>query len=149
MIYDTLSNAALYYPLGSRFESGFNYLARFDPDTADGRVMLDGENLFAAVQSYRPTPAAQRPFEAHRAYVDLQFVALGEEAIFHSPLPKLRETVPYAAGEDAAFYSGDDDFPICMIPGTFAIFFPHDGHKPGCIWRSTGLVKKVVVKIRL
>jgi YhcH/YjgK/YiaL family protein len=149
MIYDTLGNAATYYPLGHRFKLGFNYLSQFDPKTADGRVPIDGENVFAMVQSYVPEPAAQRSFEAHKVFADLQFVAEGEEVIFHSPLASLRETTPYLESGDAALYAGDDDFPILMRPGCFAIFYPCDGHKPGCVWRSSNRVKKVVIKIRL
>ncbi len=149
MIYDTLNNAAIYYPLGPRYKLAFDYLAQFDPETADGRVPLEGENVFALIQSYVPTPSAQRAFEAHRTYADLQFVAVGEELIFHSPLKKLRETTPYSATNDAALYAGDDDSSLLMGSGRFAIFNPNDGHKPGCVWRSSSPVKKVVIKIRL
>jgi YhcH/YjgK/YiaL family protein len=149
MIYDTLSNAAIYFPLGPRFRLGFDYLAQFDPDTADGRVPLEGEDVFALIQSYAPRPAAQRPYEAHRIFADLQFVAVGEEIIFHSPVVKLRETAPYATKDDAALYDGNDDSPLLMGSGRFAIFYPNDGHKPCCVWRSSSPVKKVVIKIRL
>jgi YhcH/YjgK/YiaL family protein len=36
-----------------------------------------------------------------------------------------------------------------MRPGSFAILYPHDGHKPCCSWHAPASVKKVVVKIRL
>ena len=149
MIYDILDNATIYYPLGSRFALGFKYLDQFDPQTADGRVALEGENVFALIQSYVPTPPAHRPFEAHKKYIDLQFVAAGEEAIFHSPIDSLRETTPYLETGDAALYAGEDNFPVLMRPGCFAIFYPGDGHKPCCTWRASGPVKKVVIKIRL
>jgi YhcH/YjgK/YiaL family protein len=149
MVHDTLIHAARYYPLGPRFKLGFSYLEQFDPKTADGRISLDGENVFALVQSYLPKPASEHTFEAHRAHADLQFVAAGEEAIFYSPLARLRETTPYFADKDAAFYAGADDIPLVMGPGSFAIFFPQDGHKPCCLWRAAIPVKKVVVKIRL
>jgi YhcH/YjgK/YiaL family protein len=128
---------------------GFRYLAQFSPQTADGRISLDGENVFALIQSYAPTPSAHRPFEAHKTYVDLQFIAMGEEAIFYSPLDSLREITPYSAAGDAALYAGEDDFPLLMRPSCFAVFYPGDGHKPCCTWRAPTLVKKVVVKIRL
>ena len=149
MIYDTLGNASIYRSLGPRFELGFKYLSQFDPKTTDGRVPLDGDNVYAAVQSYVPEPAAKRVFEAHKVFADIQFVAEGEEVIFHSRLADLRETTPYRESADAALYAGDDDFPVLMRPGSFAIFYPWDGHKPGCVWRSSSRVKKVVVKVRL
>jgi biofilm protein TabA len=110
---------------------------------------LDGDQVFALVQSYTTTPAPQRLFEAHRIHADLQFVASGEEAIYYSPLARLRENTAYSAEKDVAFFDGEDDIPLVMLPGSFAIFLPQDGHKPGCSWKAPAAVKKLVVKIRL
>lgn len=150
MIYDTLSNSRYYAAaLGERFALGLAYLERFDSSTSDGRVTLDGDDVFALVQSYIATPAGNRPFEAHRTYADIQFIAAGDEIIQYSPLGRLSETTPYSAATDVAWYSGDNDFPLYMRQGSFAILLPHDGHKPGCSWQTQERVKKVVVKIRL
>ena len=149
MIYDSLANAALYRGLSPRLALGLDYLRRFDPATPDGRVALDGDNVYALVQSYRPTPAAQRPFESHRAHIDIQYVVAGEEIIGYSPLDRLKETMPYSAEKDAALYSGPDDNPIILRAGDFTILFPQDGHKPGCLWREPVAVRKVVVKVKI
>ncbi|MDB6167211.1 MAG: hypothetical protein JWM88_75 [Verrucomicrobia bacterium] len=149
MIFDQLANAALYANLGPRFALGLKFIREFNPAAPDGRVSLDGDDVYALVQSYVPTPAAGRPFESHRVYVDLQYVAVGEEIIQYSPLPALTVTTPYSAANDAALYSGADSFPLYFSPGSFAFLFPTDGHKPCCLWRSNERVKKVVVKIRL
>lgn len=125
------------------------YLRKFDPASGDGRVPLDGENVFALIQSYVPTPASTRPYESHRIFADIQFIAAGSEVIQYSPLARLRETSSYADAKDAALYTGPDDFPLFMVPGSFAILLPGDGHKPGCLWKTADPVKKVVVKIRL
>ena len=149
MIYDSLANAALYRSLSPRLKLGLDYLSRFDPGTADGRVALDGDNVYALIQSYRPTPASQRPFESHRLHIDIQYVAAGEEIIGYSPLDLLRETKPYSADNDATLYAGPDDWPLFMRAGDFTILFPQDGHKPGCLWREPSAVKKVVVKVKI
>ena len=39
--------------------------------------------------------------------------------------------------------------PLHIAPGNFAIFHPHDGHKPGCIHGAARRMKKVVVKVRV
>jgi biofilm protein TabA len=149
MIYDTLAHAPLYRALGPRLALGLDYIIRFDPGTPVGRVALDGDNVYALVQSYQPTPAGQRPFESHRLYLDIQYVAAGEEIIGFSPLNLLSVTAPYSAEKDAALYAGADDRPLFMRPGDFTILFPQDGHKPGCLWREPVTVKKVVVKVRI
>ena len=71
MIYDALAHAALYRDLGPRFAAAFDFLAGFDPATPTGRVSLDGDNLFALVQSYQTAPAATKPFESHRIFATL------------------------------------------------------------------------------
>jgi YhcH/YjgK/YiaL family protein len=149
MIHDTLGAAETYYPLGPAFRLGFEFLRRFDPATADGRIALDGDRVFALVQSYATTPASERLFEAHRSHADLQFVASGEEAIYYSPLGRLRENAPYSSVKDVALFDGENDMPLVMPPGFFAILLPQDGHKPCCVWKVPRAVKKVVVKIHL
>jgi YhcH/YjgK/YiaL family protein len=149
MIHDTLDAAEIYSPLSPAFRLGFEFLQRFDPATPDGRIALDGDRVFALVQSYATTPASERMFEAHRIHADLQFVASGEEAIYYSPLTRLRENTPYSAEKDIALFDGENDIPLVMPPGFFAILLPQDGHKPCCVWGAPAPVKKVVVKIRL
>lgn len=149
MIYDSISNHALYHSLGPRFKLGLDYLATFDPATPPGRVPLDGDQVYALVQHYDSSPAAPKPFESHRTYVDLQFVVAGEELIYTAPLDRLQVTRPYEAANDYALYTGPDDTPLRMRAGDFCLLFPQDGHKPCCVWTAVSPVKKVVVKVRL
>ena len=149
MIYDALTHAALYRDLGPRFAAAFDFLAAFDPATPVGRISLDGDNLFALVQSYSTAPAATKPFESHRTYADLQFVAAGEELIYTATLDRLQVTTPYSATNDAALYAGPDDTPLRLRSGDFSILFPQDGHKPCCSSLAPVAVKKIVIKVRL
>jgi len=149
MIHDHLDHAACYRGLSPRFARAFDYLARFDPATPDGRVAVAGDDVYASVQSYTTAPAAEKPFESHRLYGDIQCVFAGEEIIQVATLDRLRVTRPYAAEGDYALYAGEDDWPLFLRPREFAVLFPQDGHKPGCVWRSAGPVKKVVMKVRL
>jgi biofilm protein TabA len=149
MIYDNITHAALYHGLGARFATAFDFLARFDKATNDGRVSLDGDNLFALVQSYQTAPAATKMFESHRVYADIQYLVSGEEVIYTAPLDRLQVTTAYSSANDAALYSGPDDTPLRLRPGDFAVLHPQDGHKPCCLWNAPTAVKKVVIKVRL
>ncbi|MEO7599644.1 MAG: YhcH/YjgK/YiaL family protein [Opitutus sp.] len=149
MIYDNLTHAAIYHGLGPRFQQAFDYLARFDPTNIDGRVTLDGDNLFALVQSYQTAPASTKQFESHRLYADIQYIAAGEERIYTATLDRLEVTTPYSSGNDAALYQGPDDAPLHLRVGDFAVLWPQDGHKPCCAVAAPGAVKKVVIKVRL
>ena len=149
MIYDNIANATLYRGLGARFAAAFDFLVRFDETSSEGRVSLDGDNLFALVQSYQTAAATTKMFESHQNYADIQFVVSGEEVIYTAPLDRLEVTTAYNHVNDAALYSGPDDTPLRLRVGDFAVLYPQDGHKPCCFWHAPTAVKKVVIKVRL
>jgi len=149
MIYDHFSRAYLYRGLGPRFELALDFLRTFDARTPAGKLKLAGDDVYAMVQSYGTSPASERKWESHRCYVDVQFMVTGEELIYHAPLDQLEVAQPYDAIADYELYQGPDHQYVHMRAGDFGIFFPHDGHKPGCSSSAPGSVNKVVVKVRL
>lgn len=148
MIFDHLSELNRYRAIHPLFPIAFDFLKNFDPNTPDGRYPLDGDKVFALVQSYEPLEKDGRPFEAHRRYIDLQYIAEGEEVIYHSPLSRLSSTIDYSEEKDCEMLSGAAEQALIMTPGTFTILFPHDAHLPSCLHRCPDKVKKVVIKIR-
>jgi biofilm protein TabA len=150
MIVDSLAHAARYEPLDPGIALGLAYLRSFDPETPDGRYPLDGDDLFALVQSYATGPGTERRFEAHRAYLDIQYVARGVERILHAPVAALEVETPYDEATDLIFFREPGaSSSLLLREGDFAIFHPQDAHKPGCMAGSRAEVKKVVVKVRL
>ena len=150
VIWDLLSNEKLYRHLHPRFALSFDWLARFDPAAPDGRIELDGERVFALVQSYTTAPAEKNTFETHRERIDIQYIVRGTELMLCAPAGSLQETTPYNPSRDAAFYADPDaSTRIVCGPGSFVIFFPHDGHKGGCTWQTPDAIRKVVIKVRV
>lgn len=150
MIHDSLRNSGLYTQLGSRFAAAFEYIATFDRGTPDGRQMIDGDDVFALVQSYETAPAAEKRFESHRRHIDVQYVAAGQERLLHTDARELAIDTPYEEEGDIVFYS-DPGFSssILLRTGEFVILHPDDAHKPGCMAGGRDPVKKVVVKVRI
>lgn len=150
MILDSLATAHLYRPLSPRFSAGLDYLAAFDPATADGRYELDGDRLFALVQSYDTAPGTEKRFESHRRYADIQFVAAGTERILYIPVASLTVDSPHDADNDIAFFQEPPaSTSLLLRAGDFAVFYPQDAHKPGCMAGGRDPVKKVVVKVEV
>jgi biofilm protein TabA len=150
MILDSLSRAAAYRSLGPRLAAGLDYLADFDPDTPVGRHLIDGEDLFAVVQEYDTAPATEKRFESHLRYIDIQYLVSGRERMLHAPADTLEVETPYNDEKDVAFYrdpAASSSF--LVLPGQYAIFFPADGHKPGCMAGGREAVRKVVLKVRV
>jgi len=150
MIIDTLKDTPLNGHLGPRFAAGLQWLAHVPAGIADGRVDIDGDDVYALVQSYETAPAAEKRFEAHRVYADIQYIVAGTELIHYAPLGSLYPVTDYDAAKDFRLYADPaDSTPLHLSPGTFAIFHPNDGHKPGCVNGAPCLIKKIVVKVRL
>lgn len=150
MVSDHLSRQALYRRLHPRFGAAFDWLRTFDPQKADGKYPVDGDEVFALVQGYHTSPAEEKLFETHRERIDIQYLVAGTEQMLWAPAEGLRVRTPYDAARDVEFYAEPAASSSLLCgPGSFAVFFPDDAHKPGCAWQAPALVKKVVLKVRL
>jgi YhcH/YjgK/YiaL family protein len=147
MIADLLSNASRYLTVLKNLDRAFQYLKEIDLSTvADGRYEIEGKSVFAILSSYNTKPIEECKFEAHRRYVDLQYIVSGEELIGYAPLAGQEVLIPYNEEKDALFIAGDSSM-IKMSAGMFAVFFPQDAHRPGIQINAPQAVRKVVVKI--
>ena len=152
MIYDAIENLAQYAPLLPGLEKAVAFVSRKDlPQLPDGRVEIDGDRVFANVQTYDTKAIDMRGFEAHRKYADIQIVIGGEGELCGVALPTEEQTIvtPYDEAKDVLFCAP----PLCewfrLTPGFFAIFLPQDAHEPGRQLGEVANVRKCVVKIRL
>jgi len=151
MILDTLPQWRRYETLSPRFAAAFDFLTRVDPTATIGRHEIAGDDVFALVQRHATSPYEGRLFEAHRKYIDVQYIVAGEETLYYAPLASLTEvTMPFSAEKDAGLWKpGPKVVPIWLRAGDFVILYPEDGHAPSCCVGAPAEVLKVVVKVRL
>jgi YhcH/YjgK/YiaL family protein len=151
MSLDALSESHQYTAISGRFEKAFEFLRQVNKDTAPGRYEIDGEDIFAFVQQHLTKPIEERQYEAHRKYIDVQYIIRGREVIYWAPLPLLTNvTMPFSEEHDAALYSViPEGMPYPLREGQFTILFPRDGHVPSCTWDQPAEVLKVVVKVKV
>lgn len=114
-----------------------------------GRQVIDGDNMYALVNEYTTEPKQKRRAEAHRKYVDIQYIAAGEEKIGVAPLVAGYEVVEDKLAEkDVIFYAGlQDEVELGLKAGMFAVLFPWEVHRPNCAFDEPAPVRKVVMKI--
>ena len=149
MIIDKLSNSPLYSGLGERINKAFNYLAETDfSKTELGKYEIDGDDVFALVNEYNTKDESEGRLEAHKNYLDVQFVAKGKEFMGYAPLGNHKVIDEYNDKNDITFYEGEKSFTL-VTEGMFAIFFPTDVHLPGIKVDGKSYVKKIVVKVRV
>lgn len=151
MIVDSLKNAKLYIPLHPGFKKAFDFLeaceAEFPPV---GKHTIDGTSVYASVQEYDTSPEENNSWEAHRKYIDIQFIGSGHELIGYTNAENIKDFSSYNCEKDCmtAAKAGNAAF-IDMLPGYFAIFYPDEAHKPKCIAGTKTHVQKIVVKVLL
>jgi YhcH/YjgK/YiaL family protein len=146
MIVDLLSNAPQYAGISPRVARAFDYLLNTDLRSAGvGRHDIDGDRIYALHSDYVTKGLTEGKWEAHRKYIDLQYVVAGEERIGFAPLSRFSAGA-YDAEKDFVPLAGDGNF-VTVRPGVFVLLFPADAHMPGIAIATPSRVRKVVVKV--
>ncbi len=116
---------------------------------ADGRTDIDGQNVFALVQRYETARTEAPKFEYHRKYIDVQFIASGEEVIGWAPAERMSVTEAYDTDKDICFGSvaAGTWTPVHLQGGQLAVLYPDDGHAPKIAAGAPSAVMKIVVKV--
>lgn len=150
MIYDKIDNLEIYAGISEDIRLGLEWLRNVNPDIEKGVFELS-PRVKAIVSEYTTKEVNENGYEAHREYIDIQYLLKGSEKICCLPLEYLKETKAYKKDVDAAFYAESDIKPQEMVIGNgyFAVFYPQDGHMPGIISDESGVVMKVVIKIEI
>lgn len=149
MIYDKIDNWKTYAGVSEGIREGLEYLAGMN-GTEEIGVHVISPRAKAIVSEYTTKEINEKGYEAHKEFIDIQYLLSGEEVIACLPLEDLTETVPYNPDKDILFYKDQGTAPVKLPIGHsyFAILFPQDGHMP-CL-QSSGpcKVRKVVVKVK-
>lgn len=118
-------------------------------DIAEGKIELDGDNLFIGVDKYQSKDINATRYEAHKNYIDIQYVISGEEQIGVTNLNSSELLEAYNEEKDVAFYSSEKGKYLHAHPGNFFVFFPEDVHRPGIKISDKIPIKKLVVKLKI
>ena len=146
MIIDRIANAHLYYAVNPRFKQAFDYIHQIDVNAIPvGRYEVDSDRMYALVQEYNTKLKEQGFWEAHRRYIDLQYVVQGSEGMGYANLNRLQPG-EYDAAKDFLPLNGDGDL-LALHSGSFVLLLPEDAHMPGMALGSPAPVRKIVVKI--
>lgn len=116
---------------------------------ADGRVDIDGQQVFALVQRYETVMTDAPKFEYHRKYIDIQHIVSGEEAIGWAPAERMTITDVYDLDKDICFGTvpAGEMTSVRLHAGQLAVLYPEDGHAPKLAVSAPSHVLKIVVKV--
>ena len=148
MIFDTRKNVDNYKGLGRVYDA-LKFLSETDFSKIDlGRYELDGDNIFYMVQSYDTDPD-KTISEAHKKYIDIQYMVEGEEIIGVADISEDKELTEAKEENDVWFYNCKTE-PLVLSTGKYMVLYPNDLHCPGVATNGTALTcRKVVVKVKV
>jgi len=146
IIINKLQHAERYYNMHPAFEKAFKFLRQKGlAKLPAGRYKIDGDRLFCIISKGPGRSRAEAKLEAHRKYIDIQYVIAGKEEMGFKPTANC--TLPYIvydADKDIEFFKDKPDSWTPVPAGSFVIFFPQDAHAPLV---SKGEIHKAVLKI--
>ena len=138
------------YPKAIQF--ALKYLQETDFDQVEvGRYELKGNRIYVQVLDLTTQPKSEILPEVHRNYLDVQYLHSGKERMgFATDLGNNLIAKDYDPVRDIQHYQDcQNECELIMQPGSFAVFFPEDIHRPACIDGKPSTIRKVVVKIAI
>jgi YhcH/YjgK/YiaL family protein len=151
MIVTDLEHAREQLEPSTTFHQALMFLNRADLSTLpDGTIEIDGKRVYASIQSYATFPSGTPfKFEAHREYIDFQYIVAGEETMGWTPANRIAFNTPYDTAGDIQFgvAPADATMVVRLRRGQLAVLFPSDGHAPRHAINAPMPVKKIVIKV--
>jgi YhcH/YjgK/YiaL family protein len=143
--------AKAYFKNPERWNKAFAFMKDNDLKKLElKRFDVDGDNLYVTLSEYNSKDPKTTRFEAHRKYIDIQYVVTGNEVMGLAPLTSQDSVLQkYDATKDIEFLSVKKGKMIEATPAGFFIFFPEDAHMPGLMNKTSTPVRKAVVKLKI
>lgn len=119
------------------------------PNLPDNIFEVEGKNFFYILSSYQTVPITkEKPAEAHRKYLDLQYIIYGKEQVGYSDYSNIKKvSMKYDPEKDVELFdSVENECFITLNQNNYAIFFPEDIHRPGICVNNPDNVRKVIFK---
>ena len=146
MIVAELKDASQFIDMHPLFSRAFEFLQR--PDLAElepARYPIQDDTLFCIVDKTKGRTRDEASLEAHRKYIDIQYVISGVDEMGWKPTKECSQVKSsYDPEKDIEFFLDEPSQWTKVPAGFFAIFFPQDAHAPLV---SDAEIHKVVVKV--
>lgn len=146
IIVDKLDQADKYIGMHPEFKKVFTFLREKNlSDLSLGRHEIDGNHLFYIVQRELGRKRTESKLEAHRKYIDIQYVIAGSDEMGWKSTSDCKMVDAYYDENNDIMFFNDEPKSWNHVPaGSFTIFFPQDAHAPMI---SDGEIHKIVFKV--
>lgn len=147
MIFDDFKNFDLYEidPIVK------NFILNIDPNISTGRHIIS-DKAYINIDEYKTRDDSEIKLEAHRKYIDIQFLIQGEEKVYITDRSNLKVNVEYNDEKDIEFFEKTDKKlnVVYLEKNKFVVLYPDDVHSPCMNYENENkTVKKAIVKIKI
>jgi len=149
MIYDNINNAERNEKFYRGFPEVFKKMREMaaNTDEIDGRVTV-GDYAYIDFTPHVKLRTGDQLFEYHQKYIDIHYVVKGKELIDYCISGNIN-TVNQNPDKDFFLAEGVPDATLILSPGTFAVFFAGEPHRPVMSSGNGDFVSKIVAKIKV
>lgn len=151
MIKNSLKYTKIYYNLSKNLKTALEFLENNNlKNFQNGKYEIQGEDIYVNIQDYQTKPQNQGKWEAHRKYIDIQFLIEGSEKIGVGEIQNYSTVETYDEDKDVEFLSTNikTEFET-LNKNDFIILYPQDVHMPQICCDVPSYVKKAVVKVKI
>ena len=151
MINNSLNYTKNYYNLSENIKLSLEFLENNElKNFENGKYEISGEDVFINIQDYETKPENQGKWEAHRKYIDIQFMIEGSEKIGVGEIQDFSTKEIYNEEQDVEFLETQEKQQfITLKENEYIILYPQDVHMPQICNDIPSYVKKAVVKVSI
>lgn len=136
--------------LKERLDEAVDIISNIDFLSLEVGTYIVSPNFYYTVQEYTAFDEDEAQYESHRKYIDIQWVYEGEERLMITDIGNLVPSGKYDEDKDLILYNKANYLTsMILVPGSCAILFPKDAHKPTRFLGKACKIKKVVGKLRI
>ena len=133
-----------YAPLLPGIEEAFDAVNALTDYEAKTYPLSNDNRFFVAVGTTKAPDVA----EAHRKYMDIQYIVKGKEVMGWADLNDCQIVDEFNEEKDIGKYTGDFEY-VTINEGICYVAFPEDAHMPGRHLEVPNDFVKVVVKLKV
>ncbi|MBP1965275.1 YhcH/YjgK/YiaL family protein [Paenibacillus aceris] len=117
----------------------------------NGKYTLQGDDIYYTVMELNARDMQETRAEKHGAYIDIHYLLDGKETIGWAGESSNLTVVESSIENDYSLYdsAAGEQF-LELTPGMYAVFYPHDVHRPGLRGKddpAPSRIRKAVVKV--
>lgn len=139
-----------YSETAEKVKMAVEYISALDKENLKPGIYEVDDYFYYLVQEYHTKPIWECVLESHRKYIDIQWIAEGEEAIDVIDIARLQIDKAYSEKKDVMFWKPVQGMMrIYLKAGTYAVLYPENAHMRCISPCNPNQVKKIIGKVRI